>query len=233
MNRQIIVLALLVCNLALFVSYSEAGIFGRRFNSSNRNYTSRPTTTYRPVTQSTVQTARPAAVAAAQPAATTPQPAADSAVKPATVQPNDKSEVVQASLSKPQQPTFPSTILNMLARNNAIRTSRGMRPMILSSRLTAAAQNHANYMARTGGFSHYTNGGPQGRAATHGFRGGVRENIAMGQPSVDSAFAVWTASGGHYANMMSHTDVAGFGYAVGSNGRPYWVAVYGNNDGGN
>jgi hypothetical protein len=32
---------------------------------------------------------------------------------------------------------------------------------------------------------------------------------------------------------MSHSDVAGFGYAVGANGQAYWVAVYGNNDGGN
>jgi len=121
----------------------------------------------------------------------------------------------------------------MLARNNAVRTSRGMRPMILSGRLTAAAQNHANYMARTGSFSHYTNGSPQSRVAANGFRGGVRENIAMGQPTVDSAFSTWTASGAHYANMMSHSDVAGFGYAVGANGQAYWVAVYGNNDGGN
>jgi uncharacterized protein YkwD len=105
--------------------------------------------------------------------------------------------------------------------------------MSLSSRLTAAAQNHANYMARTGSFSHYSNGGPQGRVAMYGFRNGVRENIAMGQPSVDSAFNTWTASGAHYANMMSHSDVAGFGYAVGANGQGYWVAVYGSNDGGN
>ena len=105
--------------------------------------------------------------------------------------------------------------------------------MSLSARLTAAAQNHANYMARTGSFSHYTNGSPQGRVAQYGFRGGVRENIAMGQPSVEGAFNTWTASGAHYANMMSHSDVAGFGYAVGSNGQAYWVAVYGNNDGGN
>jgi uncharacterized protein YkwD len=61
----------------------------------------------------------------------------------------------------------------------------------------------------------------------------VLENIATGQPTVDSAFNTWTASGAHYANMMSHSDVAGFGYAVGSNGQAYWVAVYGNNDGGN
>jgi uncharacterized protein YkwD len=119
----------------------------------------------------------------------------------------------------------------MLHRNNQIRTARGMRPLRISSRLTAAAQNHARYMAATGSFSHYSNGGPSGRAATYGYRYGVRENIAMGQRGVEGAFSTWTASGAHYANLMSQSGVAGFGYAVGKNGVPYWVAVYGPEDG--
>jgi uncharacterized protein YkwD len=199
----------------MFVSLAEAGIFGRRQSSGN----SRSTYTYRPAT---IVPTKPAAPAA-KPAATESTSA-------------EKSEQVEAkvvSVSKPETPSYHPTILSMLARNNATRTSRGLRAMSLSSRLTAAAQNHANYMARTGSFSHYTNGGPQGRVAAYGFRGGVRENIATGQPSVEGAFNTWTASGAHYANMMSHSDVAGFGYAVGANGQAYWVAVYGNNDGGN
>jgi uncharacterized protein YkwD len=167
-----------------------------------------------------------------------PQPAANQPAEQAVATDQDAQQVAQASanLDTAQAQAgsgLPTAIWNMLARNNALRTTRGMRPMSLSSRLTAAAQNHANYMARTGVFDHYSNGGPQGRVAMYGFRGGVRENIAMGQPSVDSAFQTWTASGAHYANMMSHSDVAGFGYAVGANGQAYWVAVYGNNDGGN
>ena len=212
MKSQSFVVLASLCSLVLLVSVTEAGIFGRRQSYSNN----RSTYTYRPAT--TVPAAKPAAPAA----------------KPAD--PTEKSNKVEAktvSVSKPEAPSFHPTILSMLARNNSTRTSRGMRPMSLSARLTAAAQNHANYMARTGSFSHYTNGNPQGRVAQYGFRGGVRENIAMGQPSVDSAFNTWTASGAHYANMMSHSDVAGFGYAVGTNGQAYWVAVYGNNDGGN
>lgn len=220
MKSQSFVVFASLCSLVLCVSISEAGIFGRRQSYSN----SRPTYTYR------YAPAPAAAAPAAQPVAAKPvagQP--EAASTPITT----KVEARQVSVSRPQTPSFHPTILSMLTRNNATRTSRGMRPMFLSSRLTAAAQNHANYMARTGSFSHYTNGSPQGRVAQYGFRGGVRENIAMGQPSVESAFNTWTASGAHYANMMSHSDVAGFGYAVAANGQAYWVAVYGNNDGGN
>jgi uncharacterized protein YkwD len=215
--------ATLACSMVLFVTSTEAGIFFRRSSNSYR-----PTTYYRPATTTysrpAAATPRPAAVT--QPT-TVFRPASAPVVQPAT-QAQAEAAPVQATA-----PTYNSVILNMLARNNAIRTSRGMRPTFLSSRLTAAAQNHANYMARTGTMNHYTNGGPQARAAMYGFRGGVRENIAMGQPSVDSVFSTWTASGGHYANMMSHSDVAGFGYAVGANGQPFWVAVYATNDGGN
>jgi uncharacterized protein YkwD len=211
MNRQSLIVIAALCSLAVCLSSADARVFGRRQSySSNR-------TTY------TYRAATPAP--AAQPAA--PKPAATESTSA------DKVEAQTVSASHPEAPRFHPTILGMLARNNSTRTSRGLRPMILSSRLTAAAQNHANYMAQTGSFSHYSNGGPQGRVATYGFRGGVRENIAMGQPNVDSAFNTWTASGAHYANMMSHSDVAGFGYAVGANGQAYWVAVYGNNDGGN
>jgi uncharacterized protein YkwD len=220
---------LLIASFVCCASVSEAGIFGRRQASYQPTYTYRPAAT---------QVSRPASATAAQPAAA-PQASSDKSEQSASAQADDaqskpKSEQSSTTAQQNQQQSnFHPTILGMLFRNNSIRTSRGMRPMSLSARLTAAAQNHANYMARTGSFSHYSNGGPQGRVNAYGFRGGVRENIAMGQPSVDSAFSTWTASGAHYANMMSHSDVAGFGYAVGSNGQAYWVAVYGTNDGGN
>jgi len=101
----------------------------------------------------------------------------------------------------------------------------------MSPVLTAAAQDHANYMARTGQFSHYTNGGPQGRAYKYGFGGGVRENIATGG-GVDNAFVMWQNSGAHYASIVSATTDAGFGYAVGPNGATYYVGVYGVGSGG-
>jgi len=123
------------------------------------------------------------------------------------------------------------TLQKMLAENNQIRVANRLRPHRISGRLSAAAQNHANYMAQTGSFSHYTNGDPAGRAAIYGHRGGVRENIAMGQRDPRTAFATWNASSGHFTNLCSNSDLAGFGYAVGQQGQKYWVALYGMSDG--
>ena len=121
-----------------------------------------------------------------------------------------------------RQPIF----LGMLRRNNDIRRRAGLFPHRINPALTAAAQDHANYMARTGQFSHYTNGSPQYRANKFGFRGGVLENIAYGTASVDGAFNMWQGSGAHYSSIVSGTTEAGFGYAVGSGGQVYWVGVY-------
>jgi uncharacterized protein YkwD len=118
------------------------------------------------------------------------------------------------------------TLFGMLVRNNNIRRRVGLRPHRMNPALTAAAQDHANYMARTGQFSHYTNLGPQGRANKYGFGGGVLENIAMGG-GLDNAFVMWTNSGAHYASIVSGTSDAGFGYAVGPNGGTYFVGIYG------
>jgi hypothetical protein len=114
----------------------------------------------------------------------------------------------------------------MLVRNNNLRRRAGLWPHRMNPALVAAAQDHANYMARTGQFSHYTNGGPQGRAYKYGFGGGVLENIATGG-NTDTAFGMWTASGAHYASIVSRTTDAGFGYAVGPSGATYFVGLYG------
>ena len=145
--------------------------------------------------------------------------AEDSAVQPAAAQ--------KTIVRKQRQLHEHPTLLGMLGRNNLIRGRMGLRPHRMNPALTRAAQDHANYMAATGSFSHYTNGGPQYRAQRYGFRGGVRENIAFNQRSVDSAFATWQGSGAHMASIVSGTTDAGFGYAVAPNGATYWVAVYG------
>lgn len=120
------------------------------------------------------------------------------------------------------------TLLSMLRRNNEIRRRVGLRAHRMNPALTKAAQDHANYMARTGDFQHYSNGGPQGRAYRYGFRGGARENIAWNYRGVNDAFNAWTTSSGHYASLVSNTTDAGFGYAVSRNGATYWVGVYAN-----
>ena len=118
------------------------------------------------------------------------------------------------------------TLFGMLTRNNGIRKRVGLLPHRMNPALTKAAQDHANYMAATGQFSHYVNGGHQYRANKFGFRGGVLENIATGG-GLDNAFGMWQASGAHYASIVSGTTDAGFGYAIGANGATYFVGLYG------
>lgn len=120
-----------------------------------------------------------------------------------------------------------ATLRSMLQENNQLRVSKGLNPLRISARLSAAAQNHANYMARTRRFSHYCNGCPTSRACLYGYRSGVRENIAFGQPSARSVFAIWAASVKHNENLLSQSDLAGFGFARAENGQVYWVAMYG------
>ena len=134
----------------------------------------------------------------------------------------------EASQDRVQLPLHRNgTLFGMLTRNNNMRRRVGLLPHRMNPALTLAAQDHANYMARTAQFSHYTNGGPQGRASRFGFRGGVRENIAMsGAGGLDHAFAMWQNSGAHYASIVSGTTDAGFGYAVSSGGTAYFVGVY-------
>jgi uncharacterized protein YkwD len=115
---------------------------------------------------------------------------------------------------------------DMLAENNRLRAQVGLKPHVLDSRLCAAAQDHANYMARTMNMSHNTNGGPFGRARRF-MVAPFRENIGMGQPTVAAIFRSWRTSGGHWASICCSTDKVGFGVARGRDGRLYWCAVYG------
>ena len=48
------------------------------------------------------------------------------------------------------------TLVSMLHENNRLRAQVGLRSHRISPELTKAAQDHANYMAATGSFSHYS-----------------------------------------------------------------------------
>lgn len=119
------------------------------------------------------------------------------------------------------------TMVKMLERSNTIRTKRGLSPHKIDPALCKAAQNHANYMADGGQFSHYANRGYVQRAKDAGYKGQVRENIAMGYITIYDAFRGWASSSGHYASIISNTKNAGFGYQRSKDGTAYWVGVYG------
>jgi uncharacterized protein YkwD len=119
-------------------------------------------------------------------------------------------------------------MVTMQQRSNGVRGRFGLRGHRLNPALCRAAQNHAEYMASTGSFSHDTNGGYVYRARRFGFRGNVRENIGWNYANSEQAFAAWQGSGGHLAAIVG-ADVtdAGFGYARSPSGQTYWVSVYG------
>ena len=148
--------------------------------------------------------------------------------QPAEKQTANKPVIEMVSPEKAAEPVLHEhpTLVKMLVKSNELRQRIGLRPHRINAKLTKAAQDHANFMAATHSMDHYSNAGPNGRAARHGFRAGVLENIAMGQQSVDHVFTTWQNSGGHWAAIISNTSDAGFGYQISPNGTCFWCSVY-------
>jgi len=136
-------------------------------------------------------------------------------------------EVIAGTFELAEEPPFHPTVELMWSENNKLRAAVGLKPMMLDERLTKAAQDHANYMAKTAVFDHYANGGPTQRATKYGFKRSVQENIAMGSRSIESTFSMWKGSSGHWAAISGGHKLCGFGLAYSPSGQAYWVGVYG------
>ncbi|MEX3016211.1 CAP domain-containing protein [Gymnodinialimonas hymeniacidonis] len=113
------------------------------------------------------------------------------------------------------------------ARVSALRARNGLtRPLGHSAALQAAAQAHADDMARTGNFGHTGSGGStlttRTRAANYSACFAA-ENIAYGQATVQQVFSDWMNSNGHRRNILA-PQATQFGFA--SNGA-YYVLVLG------
>lgn len=121
------------------------------------------------------------------------------------------------------------TIKAMLKENNRIRASLMLSDHKISPALTKAAQDQAEYMAKTHDFQHITqnNGSPGVRAYRYGYSGTVRENLGRGYKSIDKVFLKWTQSESHMQSITGGFTEVGFGYSVSDNGIGYWVAIYG------
>lgn len=135
--------------------------------------------------------------------------------------------LVTPDLAKPPTLDRHPTLVRMLEENNRQRASVGLPAQKMSLELTRAAQDHAWYMARTGNFSHYANGGPVARAHRYGYDGPLSENIALGYETISGVFQGWRQSSGHWANITGRDARAGFGFAISADGTCYWVGMYG------
>jgi hypothetical protein len=121
---------------------------------------------------------------------------------------------------------------DLLARINGLRGSLGLHGYSLNGALSAAAQNHAAWMAATKQISHYQPGGstPSTRAAAAGYPSSwVSENIYGGtSASADGAWNFWINSPIHYRGLTNanYFDV-GIGVAS-AEGWNFYVLVFGN-----
>jgi uncharacterized protein YkwD len=97
----------------------------------------------------------------------------------------------------------------ILCLHNAERQARGLGPLKLNDRLTAAAQGHATDMVRAGYFGHETLRGVTfiTRIRKKGFKGfPIGENIAAGDGEDALPGAImhsWMTSSGHRANILN------------------------------
>lgn len=104
------------------------------------------------------------------------------------------------------------------------RAQAGTSPVTQNAALQAAAQAHADDLARGSGLSHT---GSDGSSVTDRItRAGYQacfgaENIARGQPSVEAVMAAWRSSTGHYNNLVN-ANARHYGFARSGDA---WVLV--------
>lgn len=128
---------------------------------------------------------------------------------------------------QPEQDSNSSYVNQVLQLVNKERAARGLKPLTLDAKASAAAQVRAAECARS--FSHTR---PDGRSCFTALKeGGVSyrragENIAYGQRTPNSVMTDWMNSSGHRANILnSNYNSIGIGYTV-INGTPYWAQFF-------
>lgn len=164
----------------------------------------------------------------------------DAANPAGTAGANDANAAQAANPPAPYDCGLPGFQAELLQRLNTLRASgavcgaRGSfapaAALAWNEPLTQAALGHATDMATNDYFSHTSRDGSTlaERVTRAGYEWSrVAENIAAGQPSVQSVMSGWTASDGHCANLM-HPGLREVGLAcVPGTGQtrysPYWV----------
>ena len=116
---------------------------------------------------------------------------------------------------------------------NDERAAAGIPALQTNSQLTSAAQLHAEQMAAARQLAHtlpdatYPTVEDRLTAAGYAWQS-YGENVASGYAGPAQAMSGWMQSAGHRANILatSFTEI-GAGYALDSDGRPYYVQVFG------
>lgn len=111
----------------------------------------------------------------------------------------------------------------LLARVNGARAHRGIRPLGRSSCAQRAADNWALWMVSKNRLVHQ----PLRPLLAHCGASRAGENIAYGNKTADQLFAMWMASPGHRANILSASYTRmGNGIIRRADGRVYGSQVF-------
>lgn len=124
----------------------------------------------------------------------------------------------------PTQATWLSQVVSL---TNQQRQQAGCKALVRDTRIDTAAQGHAEWMARTGTFSHTGANGSSfvDRLKAAGYPTPGGENIAYGQADAKAVVTAWMNSAGHRANILNcRFTTIGVGVA---GTRNYWVQDFG------
>lgn len=117
----------------------------------------------------------------------------------------------------------------LLAEHNRVRELMGRLPMRLNPALQAAAEKHADHMAKVCRSDHMGigDGDPWSRMKDAGFQGEGTECTAWNQTDPPMVVRDWLSSPGHRRAVLGHYTDYGGAMRRGKNGN-YWCSVYGN-----
>jgi uncharacterized protein YkwD len=129
----------------------------------------------------------------------------------------------------PPAPQPDATASRLLDEHNRLRATKNLQPLTLSPKLVAAAQAHADFMARRGRMAHegIGDGSPWDRIAATGYSmRAAAENVAWNQADVAAVMTAWMNSYGHRANILGGYAEFGGAVAYGRDHDPYWTTVF-------
>lgn len=119
---------------------------------------------------------------------------------------------------------------------NTYRTQKGLKPLKVNQKLTAAAQAHSEDLARSDRISHFGSDGSDHWQRIHrtGYSARVTaENVATGQRSVNDVIVGWEKSRDHNANLLL-ADAEEMGIAMvykpDTQFKTFWTLVVGAKD---
>jgi uncharacterized protein YkwD len=132
--------------------------------------------------------------------------------------------------SKGQGLTTAKVAPDALAAHNRERAAKKLSPLALDPKLTAAAQAHADDMARHSTMSHEGSDGstPFDRIKRQGYNyRSAAENVARGQETVAEVMSSWMNSPHHRANILGNYTQAGIAVALDKDDAPFWCVTFG------